>query len=386
MMRPLRDLAFSEIRDLVHGRVSVFRPHDPASRVLGDLKETGRYEAVVAASDGRVGLVTVRDLLSVSQPAQTKVDEIWRVTGSASPGDKVIDLAEAMVRNGVRAMPVVDDGDVMGVFSQVDLTEALCGVQDLSGILAKELMRRPVVSLDVDEKVALARSLMLEKGFSHIPIVDNKALVGEVTAEIIVHNFITPTSKTTIGDRVGEKVARFPGLVGGIMDRNPFTVGQDASAREVACGLIRQKKGACIMIGRGREIRGIITPREFLQPLLGFRSVEELPIYIMGLSDEDFFERAVAEEKVRRVVRRNLKMHPHITEVSVRIKRQQKRGERTRYEITARAMSAEEQFIAEADGWEILQVFDELCETLDKALRKSKHEPERVPMRRRLRR
>jgi len=386
LTKTLRELAFSEIRDLIHRRVSVFRPGDPVSRVLGELRETGRREAVAAAADERVGLVTVRDLLRVSQPAQTKVGDVWRVTGSASPSDRVIDLAETMIRNSVRAMPVVDDGgDVVGVASQVDLTEAMCDVQELAGIKAKGLMRRPVVSLDVDEKVALARRLMLERGFSHIPIVENGVLVGMVTAEGIVHAFVTPTAKTTTGDRVGERVARLPGPVRGIMDLHPFTVGPDASALDTARGLRDRGKSACIITDPRREVLGILTPRELMAPLLSFRPAEELPVYILGLSDEDFFERAVAEGKVRRVVQRSMRMHPHITEVSVRIKRQQKGGERTRYQMTARAMGAEGQFIAEEEGWDLLQVFDELCDTLGKALRRSKHVPERTRSRRRSR-
>ena len=384
MTKTLRELAFSEIRDLIRRGVSIFKPEDLASKVLGELKEKGRYEAVVA-SEGKVGLVTIRDLLDVSQPSQTKVDGIWRVTGLVSPDDRVIDVAEAMIWNNVRAVPVVEKRAVVGIISQVDLIEALCDVPELSGIPAKELMRMPVLSLDVNERVALARRLMLERGFSHIPIVEYNRLVGMVTAEKIVHTFIVPISKTTTGERVGAKVARFPGHVSGIIDTHPFTVGPDASALDVACGLREQRKGACVVTDRERKILGIITPRELMMPLLRFREEEELPVYIVGLEDEDFFERSVAEDKVRRVVERSMRTHPHITEVSVRIKRQQERGERTRYEITARAMSAEEQFIAEVDGWDLLQVFDELCETLDRALRKSKHEPERTRSRRRSR-
>jgi len=385
LMRTLRELAFSEIRDLVHGPVSIFKPDDMASKVLGELEETGRYEAVVA-SDGRVGLVTVRDLLGVSQPAQTKVDGLWRVTGSLSPGDRVIDLADAMIRSNVRAMPVVENREVVGVVSQVDVMGALCDVPEFSGIPARGLMRMPVVSLDVSERIAFARRLMLERGFSHISVVEGNRLVGMVTAGSIVYTFIAPISKTTTGDRVGEKVSRFPGPVSGIMDLHPFTAGPDASALDVACGLRDQGKSACVVTDPRKTILGIITPRELLEPLLRFRPEEELPVYIVGLEDEGFFERAIAEEKVRRVVKRSMKMHPNIQEISIRIKRSQTQGKQTRYEATARVLSPDEQILAEADGWDLLKVFDELCDTLDKVLRKSKHEPERTPRRRRFRR
>ena len=139
------------------------------------------------------------------------------------------------------------------------------------------------------------------------------------------------------------------------------------------------------MVDLRRVILGIITPRELLLPLLRFRKVEELPVYIVGLLGTEL-ERSVAEEKVRRVVERSLKIHPYINEVSVRVKQSRTRGTQTRYEVTARVLSAEEQFIAEEEGWDLIKVFDKLCDALDKALRKSKHEPERSPRRRRFRR
>ncbi len=368
----------------MHGRVSVFNPDDMASKVLGELKETGRYEAAVASEDG-IGLITVRDLLGVSQPAQTRVDGIWKIIGSVSPRDEVMDVVWAMVRNNVRAIPVVEDGKVVGIVSQVDVTSALGDVSELSGTPVKGLMRTPVISLDIDERISYARRLMLEKGFSHIPIVEYNRLVGIVTAKDIVHTFITPISKTTTGARVGEKVVRFPGMVIGIMDRHPLTVGADDSALEVARGLRDQGKSACVVTDRRRAILGIITPRELLAPLLRFREEEELPVYIVGLSGTGL-EESVAEEKVRRVVERSMKIHPHINEVSVRVKQSKTRGTQIRYEATARVLSAEEQFIAEEEGWDLLEVFDKLCDTLDKALKKSKHEPERSPRRRRFRR
>jgi len=385
MARTLEDLASSEIGELVHSDVTVFSPGDTASKVLGELKETRRYEAAVA-SGGKFGLITVRDMLGVSQTAQTRIDGLWRVTGSASPGDPVIDVVEALIRNNVRALPVVENRDIVGIVSQVDLTGALCDVPELEGVKAKELMRGPVISLDISESVAFARRLMLERGFSHVPIVEYNRLVGMVTAESIVHTFITPLGKTTVGDRIGEKVARFSGIVNRIMDFHPLAVGPEASALEAVRGLRDRQKSACVMTDQRGAILGIVTPRELIGPMLRFRVAEELPVYIIGISNEDFFERAVAEEKVRRVVRRSMKMHPQINEVSIRIKRSQARGARTRYEATARALSPEEQFLAEAEGWDLLVVFDELCDILDKALRGSKHKPERSPRRRRFRR
>ncbi len=370
-MATLKELAFSDIHELFHRGVSVFRPDDLVSKVLGVLESSGRYEAVVS-SGSSVGLITVRDALAVDQPSQTKVDRVWRATGGVSPEAVVVDVADSLVRKGVRALPVVARGEVVGIFSQVDLIEALGEVQGLDGIPVKELMRAPVLSTDGDRGIAYARRLMLERNISHLPVVEGGSLVGVVTAESIVHSFITSASRTTTGYRVGERASRFSGRVSRIMDSTPCTLDAGASVLDAVLSLKEMGKGACIITGESGNILGIITPKELISPLLKFRAEEELPVYIIGLSDEDFFERAVAEEKVRRVVSKSLRFRPDITEVSMRIKRSQSRGSRTRYELTARALSATGQINSKAGGWDLLEVFDEVCDTLGKAIRRSK--------------
>ena len=385
MVTSLRELVLSEIRDIAHGPISVFSPDDNASQVLGVLKETDRYEAAVS-SGGSVGLITIRDLLGVDQPAQRRGDKVWRATGAVSPSTSVIEVAELLVRNNVRALPVVEGGEVTGIISQDDLIGVMCDVDELSGYGVKELLRSPVWSLDIDERNATARSLMLERGISHVPVVEYGRLVGEVTAETIVHTFITPASKTTTGDRVGERTSRFPGQVIGVMDAHPLSMGPDSTVLDAVRGLRDRGKRACYITDEGSRMLGILTPRELLAPILRFRGQEELPAYIMGLADEDFFEKAVAEEKVRRVVRRGRRCRPDINEGSIRIKGSQTRGQRNRYELTARALSPSGQVNAKAEGWDLLDVFDELCTTLENAIGRTTPETPGGTRRRRSRR
>ena len=379
MSATLRELAFTEIREIIPNIIKTFTPDDTASKVLGALEEEGLYEAAVSMEDS-VGIITVRDMLDVDQPAQTKIEGIWRGTGSISPEGTVLDAAEMLVRNNIRAVPVTEEGRVVGLASQVDIVNAMCRVPELSGHHAKELIRSPVFSLDIDERVSQARRLMLDRGISHVSIVEHGRLVGEVTAEDIVRTFITPASKATTGERSGRRTPRFPGSVTGVIDTHPLTVGQEASVLDVACGMRDRGKGACFMVGERGRILGVLTPRELMAPLLRLRAARELPVYIMGLTDEDFFERGVAEEKVRRVVRKSMRFRPDITEVSVNIKTSQTRGERTRYELTGRALTQEGQINARAGGWDLLVVFDELCDALEKVLRRSKPD---VPSRKR---
>jgi CBS domain-containing protein/ribosome-associated translation inhibitor RaiA len=380
----LRELALTEIRNIITQRAGAFTPDETIARVLGSLKEADAYEAAVTSGNAH-GIITVRDLLDVDQPAQTKIDGVWRATGSVSPEDTVLTFCEGLVKNSIRALPVVENG-VVGLATQMDVVSAMAEVSELSEHPAKEVIRSPVWSLDIDEGVANARRTMLERGISHIPVVENGRLVGVVTARDIVQTFIAPASKTTTGERVGRRTSKFSGQVSGIMDTRPCTVTPDASVLDVVTLLRDQGKSACFMTGPGHKILGIITPRDIMAPILRLRTPEELPVYVMGIEEEDFFERAVAEAKLRRVVERVRRFRPDITEVSVRIKRSQLKGERTRYELTGRALGQRGQINAEAGGWDLLEAFDAFTSRLGEAIRRSKPRIKGKPRRRRSRR
>ena len=376
MTKTLLELAETEVRTILHGAGGVFSPGDQVSRVLGYLKDTGRPEAVAAKGD-RVGIISLRDLLGVDHPGRTKVESIWKQVGTLAPGAAVIDAAAILMEKGVRALPVVESGEVVGVVSQIDIIEALTEVSGLRNMAAKEYMQNSVITVDHGVGVAQARRMMLDKNISHIPVTRGGRLVGIVTSDVIVHTFITPASKTTRGDVGGEKVTMLPGKVSGVMDPHPLTVGPDADMLQVVRGLSESGKTACLMVDDEGVVHGIFTPRELLGLIAGLRVKEEIPVYILGITDEDFFERAVAEKKLRRIVTKNMRIHEGITEVSVRIKKQSTQGERVRYKLNARVMGPSVSFNSDYEGWGLMETFDGLCNALDNTLLRAKKEPQK---------
>jgi CBS domain-containing protein len=69
----LRELALTEIRNIIPQRSGFFTPDETVASVLGSLKASDAYEAAVS-SEGAHGIITLRDLLDVDQPARTKID------------------------------------------------------------------------------------------------------------------------------------------------------------------------------------------------------------------------------------------------------------------------------------------------------------------------
>lgn len=372
--KTLEEFAQSNISELKVHAGSVFNPEDPASKVLGVFKDTDR-NAAVAASGDRYGIVTMRDLLGVDQPANTKIESIWKQVGSVSPNISVLEAVDILIKNNITAIPVASREEVT-LLSQQDVTTELSDVPGLKQIKAKEIMTSPVLAIDKETPIAHARRMMLDRGFSHIPVTNDEKLVGIITGEDIVTTFVTAQSKTTRGDRSGEKVSKFPGQVGGFMDRQPLVVSPEASVLEVVRQINKMNTKYCLVADE-EKLHGIITHRELLTVIQSVMPEEVLPVYIVGIDGEDFFESAVVEDKIRRTVMRSMKIREDITEVSVKVKSQRSKGERTRYTITARAIGPTVSYNVENKGWGLMETFDGLVEAMDKTLRRAKKEPQK---------
>lgn len=374
MTKTLVELAQSKISELGISDGSVFKPDNTASKVLGVLKDTNRTEAV-AHEGKKYGVITIRDLLGVDQPESTKIESIWKQVGTINPNNTVLEAVELMINNSVTAIPLVSRKEV-SILSQQDISSAMSDVPELNQIKAKEIMKTPVITVDRETPIAQVRRTMLTKGFSQIPVTNGQKVAGIITGEDIVTTFITSATKTTMGERSGEKVSRFPGNVSGFMNQQPVTADPEVSVLDVVKRINKMGEKYCLVVDEDQRLHGIITHRELLGIIHRLQPEPTLPVYIVGIDNADFVEKAIVEDKIRRTVERNMKMH-EITEVSVKVKSQRSRGERTRYTVSARALGPNSSFNAENEDWGLMEAFDGLIDALDKTLRRAKKEPQK---------
>lgn len=82
----------------------------------------------------------------------------------------------------IGAVPVVDGGRVVGIFSERDVIHGLCSHGGAA--LEKPVsagMTSPVITIDTDTGVMEALALMTRRRIRHLPVVDNDQLIGIVS-------------------------------------------------------------------------------------------------------------------------------------------------------------------------------------------------------------
>lgn len=98
-----------------------------------------------------------------------------------APHATVAQALRTMIDRDIGAVVVVDEDSVVGVFTERDLTRHLLDDADLLAREVGEVMSTPVTTVSPSDEVVFIFRLMTERGIRRLPVVDGGLLVGIVT-------------------------------------------------------------------------------------------------------------------------------------------------------------------------------------------------------------
>lgn len=100
-----------------------------------------------------------------------------------SPAASVLDAVEKMNELKVGALIVMEDGQVLGIFSERDVLRRVIGdMRKPSTTTINEVMTRDVVCVEPDTDLDEVSTLMKERRIRHLPVCDpDRGLIGLVS-------------------------------------------------------------------------------------------------------------------------------------------------------------------------------------------------------------
>jgi CBS domain-containing protein len=104
----------------------------------------------------------------------------------------VLEAARFMMEHSIGALPVLRNGDIVGIFSERDIMNRVVALGRMPGTTKiSEVMTANPKAISVDETIDNCLFLMREFGFRHLPITDGKQLKGLVSLRDILLRYVS---------------------------------------------------------------------------------------------------------------------------------------------------------------------------------------------------
>ena len=95
------------------------------------------------------------------------------------PSATVTEAAKAMADRNIGAVIVAEEGHLLGIFTERDLTRRVVSTgRDPKTTVIEEVMTSDLATVRPDDEAGRARDLMRRTGCRHLPVMDGERIVG----------------------------------------------------------------------------------------------------------------------------------------------------------------------------------------------------------------
>jgi CBS domain-containing protein len=223
----------NEVEDIMTSNPLTVSVDTQATKVRSILREDG-YRSIPVVADHRLeGIITRGDIMNISS-TKSNIDArgiMEHPKVITTPDANIRDLSRQLLKADDKQAPVVESTDNMnlvGIVSVVDIIRKLLynGDKPVHENVG-EIFTKKVVYCTFDEYLSKVWDLMDETGFSGLPVIKNKKLIGIITRKDIINS-----GHIRLGKESGE--IKHSIKVEKIMKTPPLVATLDSNITEVA--------------------------------------------------------------------------------------------------------------------------------------------------------
>lgn len=150
-----------------------------------------------------------------------KVRDLWQGETprlvTAWPQQRLGAAAKAMADGNVGAMPVLDDGRLVGMFSERDVSRAVAAHgAEVTDLRVEDVMTREVVSCRPEDSLSVAMESMDHAHVRHLPALDAAGrLLGVISQRDVLTALLTATRQEADAQREQALLDRLHGMRSG---------------------------------------------------------------------------------------------------------------------------------------------------------------------------
>jgi len=101
---------------------------------------------------------------------------------TVSASEPVSSVVDKMVKGNIGAVVIMEESNLVGMITEKDVLERVVKTgKDLGTTLARDVMSKPIISIEADRPMKEALDLMRKNNIRRIAVTKDRALIGLVT-------------------------------------------------------------------------------------------------------------------------------------------------------------------------------------------------------------
>ena len=350
------------VEEIMSTEFPTVSPEDRIADALSVMKESNYQDVPVVDGGAFVGMVSYASILrKKSVTLDAKVKNMIRNLPSVSMDMEITKIAELMISNNCRQLPIVKGNKVIGVIERNKLIDVASNIKALKEIKVWEIMSNPVESVKVNDLMDDALALMIREDYRTIPVVnDANNVVGIVGMREIIDNNWKKDNKT-IGDL--EKSSRSQITVESIATTSAKIVSWDDDLA-TAVGMMVENKFSTLPVVEGKDLVGIITEYDVLELISACRERDMLFVQISGLEDDEKEYTDAIYADIESMVQKVSKIYKPES-FNMHVSRYNDTGGNFKYSISARLFINGTAIMAKEVGWDLTKTACDLVAKME---------------------
>lgn len=247
-----------------------------------------RLQALVPA-----GIITVEPTeVALFAPRKVRPMSEWvpveavmtRAPATVKPEATVRDIVELLRARSLRAVPVVDQGNVVGMVTHSDLIKRgglgvrltlLPGLSaedqaryldELPPALARDIMSAPAVVVDAKATLSTAAEIMVRRKLKRLPVVDERGALAGMISRLDLLRSVADFGERQRDDATDNGL-RADGMIASVMREDVPTVYPDSPLHDVVQAVVSTRLDRALVVDADRHVLGMVTSRAVLERL-----------------------------------------------------------------------------------------------------------------------
>ena len=348
------------VEDIMDTEYPSIGPDEKLNNALMLMKGSG-YQDIPVIDDGEyIGMISYGSVLKKKSIAlDSKVRNLISSSPVITKDMGLTKVAEMMILNNLRQIPVVNTNrkKVIGCIGRKQMIDLVIGIKVFKDIQVFEIMNTPVESVRDNQLLDDALEIMRELDIRTVPVTDSKgAVTGIVGMKEVLENNWKATSKT-VGDISG-KTKKTSTTIESICMSAVKTVEWNDDI-ETAVELMSDNSISTIPVLDEGKMVGILTQYDIIELISACRERQYLFIQLSGLDDEDKAYSGAIYDSIRDEVQKiNKIVSPE--SLSVNVAKYNEKGDKNKYSITARLIADGRAYSAKQVDWDLIKTVDDL--------------------------